>query len=130
MKKGLRITLIIISLIVLIIILISLFVFVVSPIYDKILFNKAIDTGDVTYCHKIKSYFFTPGSEGTCISLVAQKNNDISICETGNELQKDDCYAVYAYYKNNETLCVAPQCSKTLFNYCETNGCDTIDNFL
>jgi len=129
MKRGLKIIIIVFASIISLMVLISLFIFVGSPIYDKIMFNKALNTGDVSYCHKIKSYFFTPGSEGTCISLVAQKNNDVSICETGNELQKDDCYAVYAYYKNDEALCVEPQCSKTLFNYCKTNGCDTIDDY-
>ena len=129
MKKGIKITFITLWGIILLIILLTLYFFVASPIYDKIVFNKAIDIGDVSYCNKIKSYFFTPGSEGTCISLVAQKNNDASICEKSNELQKNDCYAVYAYYKKDESLCVEPQCSKTLFNYCKKNGCKTIEDY-
>lgn len=129
MKKSIKITLIAVVAIILLITLIAFYFFVFSPIHDKTLFSKAIDVGDVSYCHKIKAYSATPGPEGTCISLVAQKNNDQSICEAGNELQKRDCYASYAYYKNDETLCVEPQCSKVLFSYCKTNGCKTIEDY-
>jgi hypothetical protein len=129
MKRGLKTTLIIFISIIILIGLILLFLLVISPNNDKSLFNKAIETGDVSYCHKIKSYFLIPGSEGTCIGLVAQKNDDSSICEEGNELQKHDCYATYAYYKNDESLCIEPQCSKSLFNYCIINGCETIGDY-
>lgn len=129
MKRGLKITLTIFISLIILIGLLLLFIFVISPSYDKSLFNKAIETGDVSYCHKIKSYFLVPGPEETCITLIAQKNNDPSICEESNGLQKDDCYAGYAYYKDDETLCIEPKCSKTLFNYCKTNGCETIDDY-
>jgi len=129
MKKGPNIILILFISIIVLIGLIFLFFLVISPNNDRLLFNKAIETGEVSYCHKIKSYFQVPGLEGTCISFIAQKNNDPSICEEGNELQKNDCYAGYAYYKDDETLCIEPQCSKTLFNYCKTNGCETIDDY-
>ncbi|MBU0959634.1 MAG: hypothetical protein KKB31_06835 [Nanoarchaeota archaeon] len=100
--------------------------------YDTKMFNKAIETGDVGYCHKIKDQGVAPGYYPSCVSLVAQKNNNPTICENleeRNSLSLEDCYSLYAYYKNDESLCVEPQCSKTLFNICIESGCETIKDY-
>ena len=133
MKKGLKIVLIIFVILVILLIIIYLIRYVFGlGFYDRYMFNKAIDTGDVKYCNKILGYAMTPGMGPTCVSLLAQLNDDSSICEElqiKNSLYIDQCYAMYAYYKNDETLCVEPQCSKTLFNTCKRVNCDTIDDY-
>ncbi len=129
MKKSLKIILIIIGIIIALIIFKFVLEFFIEPLIDTSRFNKAIETGDVSYCMKIQAHHVTPGPKGTCISLVSQKNNDPVICENSDELQIGDCYALYAYYKNDESLCIEPQCSKALYNYCIEMGCGTIKDY-
>ncbi len=133
MKKGLKITLIIsLTIVVLFLVFLLIRIFGFKP-YDKFMFNRAIKTGDVKYCHKILDSGMAPGLGVVCVSLVAQKNNDSLICgelQTINSLYISDCYAMYAYYKNDESLCVEPQCSKTLFNTCKSKSCGTIRDYL
>lgn len=133
MKKGLKIGLIIFAVIVLILIAFFLIRNIFGlPFYDKYMFNKAIETGEVKYCHKILDYNVAPGRGTTCVILIAQKNNDSFICEnlkTINSLYTEDCYAGYAYYKDDESLCVEPICSKTLFETCKRTGCLTIKDY-
>lgn len=133
MKKGLKIGLIILGVIILILIIFFLIRNIFGlPFYDKYMFNKAIETGEVKYCHKILDYNVAPGLGTTCVTLLAQKNNDSSICEelqTINFLYIEDCYAAFAYYKNDESLCVEPSCSKTLFETCKRTSCLTIKDY-
>ena len=127
MKKWLRITLIVIGIVFLFILLTF---FGLSP-YDATMFNIAMKTGNVEYCDNILDFWIVPGRGTQCVTLLAQKNNDSSICEklkSINDLYISDCYALYAYYKNDESLCQESLCSKTLFDYCIKNGCSTIND--
>lgn len=132
MRKGLKILIIIVSVIVVVLILLVLFKVFGSPIYDESLLDKAVRTGDVNYCKKMISQGSIPGPGQNCVELVAQKNDNQSLCLeliTINEIGIGQCYALYAYYKNDETFCQEPPCSKTLFNYCQKNTCLTLKDY-
>ena len=131
MKKSLKIVLIILAIIILLVVIFLIKNIYGLGFYDRYMFNKAIKTGDVKYCNKILDYAIAPGRRLYCVELLAQLNDDSSICEKihNSSPYLSSCYALYAYYKNDESLCVEPQCSVTLFNTCKRVNCETIDDY-
>lgn len=119
----------------LIILIVVITIFGLKSSSNEQLLGKVIAEKNVDYCKEMNDRGAAPGPIPNCISLVAQASDDNSICEELygiHDLGVSDCYAHYASYKNDETLCEESKCSKTLFETCINNpnaGCPNLKNY-
>lgn len=97
---------------------------------NNILYSKAIDKLDVSYCVQIEPSFLDPKlCEESIISQKLSINNDLAICgEVSNPTLKGDCEEIYLLNQGVKTSDTS-FCSKITNDYRKTRCFDEISAF-